>query len=782
MTRADRPISTACAAVAGLALALCAAPAAAQDVLIIGAPVNELAAFGLDDNILLKDLLANTGEFSYVAVFDGRFGTPSLQTLEDYHAVLVYSEALFINPVGLGDVLADYVELGHGVVVTSGGLQAGTAVGGEFVSKGYLPVTVGIRAQSGPFLQITQTSGFDWLAGPIKGHFSVYGVNQLNGGPTSTRTVGMSVRPGAEVTATWEDGVPAVVVREPTDPALGRTVAVNLHHYGWLIDLDGDGIPDYHPDGWSGGPLTADGDRALSSALLWAMKFQKPFGTGENEDLYQDFDCDGYDFDTELTVDFDAVIYGPRIDTNGDAIPDTPETYDCDLALPGIQPCTCGDRIDAETGQPYPSDDAYFDYESHQCEIWLGADDVDTRPLPDLTPIGDRLVGFISPDFLIADPITEFVRPVGQPTILGEDGQVVSTSTLECDNCPLDFNPEQYDIDQDEVGDLCDNCPYVPNRDQDNICPPTGMPDGDNIGVLCDNCICSYNPDQYDIDSDNVGDVCDNCISTFNSDQADSDFDGWGDACDNCPNVDNPGQGDIDADGVGDECDNCPLLANPDQRNVDDDEVGDACDPCPERDDIGQDEPDDDGDGVGNACDCCVDDANPDQADIDLDGYGDVCDICPTFSDALQMDTDGDGLGNACDVCPEVADPGQEDRDGDLVGDACDGCPDTFDAGYSDTDDDGVTDVCDKCLLVPSFPNDDLDGDGVGDPCDNCPNDPNPYQEDIDGDGLGDVCDRFTIRGGGGVTQGCDTAGGSAPWAGLALAGLLALRRRRVRG
>lgn len=34
------------------------------------------------------------------------------------------------------------------------------------------------------------------------------------------------------------------------------------------------------------------------------------------------------------------------------------------------------------------------------------------------------------------------------------------------DNCPLLFNPRQFDFDKDEVGDRCDNCPYEHNPAQ----------------------------------------------------------------------------------------------------------------------------------------------------------------------------------------------------------------------------------------------------------------------------------------------------------------------------
>lgn len=47
------------------------------------------------------------------------------------------------------------------------------------------------------------------------------------------------------------------------------------------------------------------------------------------------------------------------------------------------------------------------------------------------------------------------------------------------DNCPIDFNPNQFDSDLDGKGDLCDNCPQVANPFQEDS-------DGDGIGNACD--------------------------------------------------------------------------------------------------------------------------------------------------------------------------------------------------------------------------------------------------------------------------------------------------------
>jgi hypothetical protein len=124
------------------------------------------------------------------------------------------------------------------------------------------------------------------------------------------------------------------------------------------------------------------------------------------------------------------------------------------------------------------------------------------------------------------------------------------------DNCPGTANPDQNDLDLDELGDACD-----PDDD------------GDGIDDATDNCPWYANADQSDIDLDGIGDACDPIT--------DSDGDGIIDSSDNCRRVANPDQKDSDGDRVGDACDDCPGISNGSQADADGDGIGDACDACP---------------------------------------------------------------------------------------------------------------------------------------------------------------------------------------------------------
>ena len=110
-------------------------------------------------------------------------------------------------------------------------------------------------------------------------------------------------------------------------------------------------------------------------------------------------------------------------------------------------------------------------------------------------------------------------------------------SDTDCD----DLDPSRYhgavEICSDGIDNDCDEL-----VDDDNALGDCDA-DGENNGT--DNCLLDYNPGQSDLDNDGEGDTCD----------ADDDNDSVDDINDNCPIVANADQSDIDGDGAGDVCD-----------------------------------------------------------------------------------------------------------------------------------------------------------------------------------------------------------------------------------
>ena len=98
--------------------------------------------------------------------------------------------------------------------------------------------------------------------------------------------------------------------------------------------------------------------------------------------------------------------------------------------------------------------------------------------------LGFRLSGRFSFVGTPQSPIDEFPASVQlRLTETGEDCTVDSDFDgvlNEDDNCPINPNTDQSDMDVDGLGDVCDECPNEPEPSEDI--------DGDGFGFLCDNC------------------------------------------------------------------------------------------------------------------------------------------------------------------------------------------------------------------------------------------------------------------------------------------------------
>ena len=122
---------------------------------------------------------------------------------------------------------------------------------------------------------------------------------------------------------------------------------------------------------------------------------------------------------------------------------------------------------------------------------------------------------------------------------------------IVADTTGLDFEDNTFRVDIINVEDLYGNKADTISWVFDVSGPESfeteegGDTDGDGIINGIDNCPLSYNPDQADMDDDGIGDICD----------GDIDGDGVNNDVDNCPFVPNPGQEDSNSNGIGDACD-----------------------------------------------------------------------------------------------------------------------------------------------------------------------------------------------------------------------------------
>ena len=607
------------ALIAGLIL-FAATPAAAQirvAVLGVGNHANTMAA-----------MLNNDQDFAEIqaTAMDSNSLT-TLGQLDEFDVVLGTSDGGFSQGEAVGNVLADFVDSGRGVVIAVFMNQTSISIGGRWRAEGYdiLPAQ-----NNNQYSASTLGEVFD-PAHPIMEGVEALAVNTYRSGDTP-------LVEGAVAIANYADGQALAAIREDKGAPIawcgfyppptfnsysGDALRMLVNELVWVSGGGGDNEPPVF------GEVTVVGVVEEAQTVVFSAVAVDP--EGDPVTIQWDFNEDGvYDDAEGETVEFTAldgeatVVIGIRARDARGRRTET-ERQVTVLNLPPSftsEPGLAATALELYEYTPTATDPAGE----------LDPVTFELRTAPSGMTVVEGLISWV-PSAQQGDQGT---HEVSLAALDGDGGTTLQTWTITV----------APDTDADGHVDPEDNCPNRSNP---------GQEDGDNdgIGDACDT----------DLDQDEIENDVDNCPTIPNADQADNDSDGDGDPCD----------GDDDNDFVPDEEDNCPLTTNPNQADSDADGVGDLCDP----------DSDSDNDGVLGG-DNCPDVANPEQEDLDNDGRGDACDPdidgddianpadnCPQVDNVDQFDLDEDGVGDACD----------DDDDGDGVADETDACPREFGEG-----------------------------------------------------------------------------------------------------
>lgn len=150
-------------------------------------------------NTDVQTKLMATNAFSKVDVVQCNSSTPTLNQLQQYQSVLVFSDTSFANAATLGDNLADYVA-GGGYAVVATFANASVLLGGKWISQGYNLINGSGQTQpsEASALQILDAQS------PL-----VVGVTTLTA-TSGYKSTGGVVNGGTAV-ANWGSGAPLIV-------------------------------------------------------------------------------------------------------------------------------------------------------------------------------------------------------------------------------------------------------------------------------------------------------------------------------------------------------------------------------------------------------------------------------------------------------------------------------------------------------------------------------------------------------------------------------------------
>ena len=200
--------------------------------------------------IRTKDSLLATGMFNSISVINVQSHTPTLEELSAFETILIWTNyPISSNREGLGNVLADYVDNGGGLVVSMfANATYSYSLGGRFMNEGYFLMAPGSYGTTDGNVTIIESehpifNGVEDLFNPGSS-YSLVGTTLLEGA-TLLATYTNSQRPLAAV-MDFNDGTPrvdlAVYPNLDFEQNRGATAQLLANSMAWVA---GHFIPDW---------------------------------------------------------------------------------------------------------------------------------------------------------------------------------------------------------------------------------------------------------------------------------------------------------------------------------------------------------------------------------------------------------------------------------------------------------------------------------------------------------------------------------------------------------
>jgi len=156
----------------------------------------------------IKDALLSFPDIQQVDIFDAYSATPTLNEILPYHTIIAMNNTPYADPVVMGNVLADYVDQGRGLILAVATFASGWEIKGRLLDDGYFPFNIGYGPAGAASLGTFNPS-----------HPIMQGVTTAYGDLLADVTVAS----GAELVASWSTGWPFVATN-------GKNVAaVNIY-------------------------------------------------------------------------------------------------------------------------------------------------------------------------------------------------------------------------------------------------------------------------------------------------------------------------------------------------------------------------------------------------------------------------------------------------------------------------------------------------------------------------------------------------------------------------